>query len=79
MNIQKATEDDMLKLWEETVESMVPTTRFFYQNIKSGNAEFWTWNHQGTERLWENSIFFSGWKMKTSLMEKRKRIYVLSV
>lgn len=45
MEIKLANEKDLLNLWEETKESMEPTTRFFYKNIKNGNAEFWTWNN----------------------------------
>jgi hypothetical protein len=42
MEIRKANEKVLLNLWKETAESMEPTTRFFYDNIKNGNAEFWT-------------------------------------
>ena len=45
MEIRQVNEKDLLNLWEETEESMKPTTRFFYDNIKSQNAEFWTWYH----------------------------------
>ena len=44
MEIRLADEKDLLTLWQETTENMEPTTRFFYENIKSRNAEFWTWN-----------------------------------
>jgi ribosomal protein S18 acetylase RimI-like enzyme len=44
MEIRLANEKDLLKLWQETEESMESTTRFFYNNIKNGNAEFWTCN-----------------------------------
>lgn len=45
MEIRTANEKDLLNLWEETEESMKPTTRFFYENIQHGNADFWTWNN----------------------------------
>lgn len=45
MEIKLANEKDLLFLWEETVQTMQPTTRFFYDNLKSGIAELWTWNH----------------------------------
>lgn len=34
MDIRTANERELLNLWEETEESMKPTTRFFYDNIK---------------------------------------------
>lgn len=42
MEIRQANETTLLNLWQETEKRMEPTTRFFYDNIKSGNAEFWT-------------------------------------
>ncbi len=45
MKIGIANEKDLLDLWGETEKSMNSTTRFFYDNIKSGNAEFWTWKN----------------------------------
>lgn len=44
MEIRQADERVLLNLWQETEKSMEPTTRFFYDNIKNGNAEFWTCN-----------------------------------
>lgn len=46
MEIRLANEEDLLYLWEETTKNMKPTTRFFYDNIKNGDAEFWTWSHK---------------------------------
>lgn len=45
MEIRQADEKVLLNLWQETEISMEPTTRFFYDNIKNGNTEFWTWNN----------------------------------
>ncbi|MCR5279711.1 MAG: GNAT family N-acetyltransferase [Lachnospiraceae bacterium] len=43
MVIRQATCDEMLKLWEyENLENASPTARFFFNNIATGNAEFWT-------------------------------------
>ena len=43
MFIRTATCDEMLALWEYAdFESASPTARFFYNNISSGNAQFWT-------------------------------------
>ena len=44
MEIRQANEKVLLNLWKETEKSMEATTRFFYHNIKDGNAEFWTGN-----------------------------------
>ncbi len=57
MQIRKATGEEMLKLWrypEETTAS--PTARFFYRNICSGNAVFWTVDN-GKELLGELYVF----------------------
>ncbi len=43
MLIRKASGKEMLSLWGyENVEKAPPTASFFYQNITSGNAVFWT-------------------------------------
>ena len=48
MLIRKATGGEMLKLWDyPDVTEASPTARFFYQNITSGNADFWTLEHDG--------------------------------
>ena len=48
MLIRKATADEMLRLWGyQNVNHASPTTKFFYQNISSGNAVFWTLDHNG--------------------------------
>ena len=48
MLIRKASADEMLKLWGyEDVNSAPPTAKYFYQNITSGNAVFWTLDDDG--------------------------------
>ncbi len=43
MRIRKADAREMLALWGyEDVQTAPPTARFFYQNLTSGNAVFWT-------------------------------------
>lgn len=43
MFIRKATADEMLNLWDYAdLNNASPTARFFYNNIRTGNAEFWT-------------------------------------
>ena len=48
MLIRKASGEEMLKLWDyPDVNASSPTARFFYRNIASGNADFWTLEHDG--------------------------------
>ena len=48
MWIRKATGEEMLKLWGcPDVAAASPTARFFYRNLSSGNAVFWTLEHDG--------------------------------
>lgn len=48
MLIRKATGDEMLKLWGyPDVVSSSPTAKFFWRNIASGNAVFWTLDNDG--------------------------------
>ncbi len=48
MIIRKARADEMLKLWGYSdAETASPTARFFYKNIDSGNAIFWTAEDMG--------------------------------
>ena len=47
MFIRQANEDEMLSLWGETVDRMRPTTTFFCENIRNGNAQFWTYDKDG--------------------------------
>lgn len=48
MSIRKATGEEMLSLWGyEDIEKASYTAKFFYQNISSGNAVFWTLDHDG--------------------------------
>ena len=48
MLIRKASGEEMLNLWGyEDAGQAPPTARFFYRNISSGNAVFWTVEHEG--------------------------------
>ena len=48
MLIRKASGEEMLALWGyEDARQAPPTARFFYHNISSGNAVFWTVDHDG--------------------------------
>ena len=48
MLIRKATGEEMLKLWGYgDIDHASPTAKFFYRNISSGNADFWTLDHGG--------------------------------
>lgn len=42
MKIRQADNKDLLNLWQEIEEDMKPTTCFFHENIRNGNALFWT-------------------------------------
>ncbi|MBQ9301173.1 MAG: NUDIX domain-containing protein [Clostridia bacterium] len=57
MLIRKATCEEMLRLWgNQDTTHVSPTARFFYQNISTGNAVFWTLDHGG-ELIGELYIF----------------------
>ncbi len=48
MLIRKASAEEMLSLWgHRDADQAPPTARFFYRNISSGNAVFWTVEHDG--------------------------------
>ena len=48
MLIRKATGEEMLRLWGyEDADSASPAARFYYRNIASGNAIFWTLDDGG--------------------------------
>ena len=48
MQIRKATADEMLRLWGyQSIADAANTARFFYRNISSGNAVFWTVDNDG--------------------------------
>lgn len=48
MKIRTAGAEEMLRLWGyRTVREATPTARFFYENIASGNAVFWTADRGG--------------------------------
>ena len=48
MNIRKADGNEMLRLWGYgNADQVSPTAGFFYHSISSGNAVFWTVDHEG--------------------------------
>ena len=48
MQIRKATGEEMLALWGyEDANTASPTAKYFYRNISSGNAAFWTVDNEG--------------------------------
>ncbi len=48
MLIRKATGEEMLRLWGfSDAETASPNARFYYRNIASGNAVFWTVDRDG--------------------------------
>ena len=58
MEIRKAADQEMLRLWGyETMDSAPPTALFFAQNISSGSAELWTLNDNG-QVIGELSVFW---------------------
>ena len=58
MLIRKAAGEEMLKLWGcEDADAAPPTAKFFYRNITSGNAVFWTVEHEGA-LIGELYVFF---------------------
>ena len=57
MQVRKADGEEMLKLWGyANVAEASPTAQFFYKNIASGNAVFWTVDHDG-ELIGELYVF----------------------
>ena len=59
MRIRKATGEEMLKLWGyEDYPTASPTAKFYYRNIASGNAVFWTVD-DGGELIGELYVFLS--------------------
>ena len=59
MQIRKATGNEMLKLWGYQDDMTVsPTAKFFYRNISSGNAVFWTLDNDG-ELIGELYVFMN--------------------
>ena len=59
MLIRKASGEEMLSLWGyQDIETATPTAKFFYQNICSGNAVFWTLDREG-ELIGELYGFFN--------------------
>lgn len=48
MTIRRATGEEMLALWRaQGVKSSPSTARYFYENLSSGNAIFWTIESEG--------------------------------
>ena len=48
MRIRKATAEEMLTLWGyQDVNKASPTAKFFYDNISTDNAVFWTLDNHG--------------------------------
>ena len=59
MQIRKATGEEMLKLWGyRDHETASPTAKFFYRNVTSGNAVFWTLDNGG-ELIGELYVFLN--------------------
>ena len=59
MLIRKATAGEMLALWGyKEFDTASPTARFFYNNIITGNADFWTIDNDG-ELIAELYVFFN--------------------
>ena len=59
MLIRKASAEEMLDLWGyEDANQAPPTAQFFYRNISSGNAVFWT-VEQGGELIGELYAFLN--------------------
>ena len=59
MQIRKATAAEMLKLWGyKELDTASPTAKFFYNNITTGNADFWTIDKDG-ELIAELYAFFN--------------------
>ena len=57
MKIRRAAEHELLELWGyESIHTASSNAKFFCDNIKSGNAEFWTLDH---EENWSESCMFS--------------------
>ena len=56
--IRKGTGEEMLRLWGyQDAAAASPTAKFFYRNVASGNAVFWTLDHDG-ELIGELYVFF---------------------
>ena len=48
MTVRKATGEEMLEQWGyREPDAVSPTARFFYDNISSGNADFWATENDG--------------------------------
>ena len=58
MKIRKATEHELLELWGyENIHTASSNARFFCDNIKRGNTEFWTLDYDG-ELIGELYVFY---------------------
>lgn len=59
MEIRKAAEQELLELWGyESIQTASSNARFFCDNIKRGNAEFWALDYDG-ELVGELYIFYN--------------------
>ena len=58
IKIRKAAEHELLELWGyESIHTASSNAKFFYDNIKGGNAEFWTLDYDG-ELVGELYVFY---------------------
>ena len=58
MKIRKAAEHELLELWGyESIHTASYNAKFFCDNIKSGNAEFWALDYDG-ELVGELYVFY---------------------
>lgn len=58
MKIRRAAEHELLELWGyDRIHTASSNAKFFCANIKSGNTEFWTLDHDG-ELVGELYVFY---------------------
>lgn len=58
MRIRRATENELLDLWGYgSIHTASSNAKFFYNNIKRGNAEFWALDYDG-ELVGELYVFY---------------------
>ncbi len=59
IEIRRATGEELLALWGyQEFDAASPTTKFFYNNITTSNADFWTLDKNG-ELIAELYVFFN--------------------
>jgi len=74
MKIRLATEDEMVNLWkQQNINSSAWTMQFFCDNLRSGNADFWTMEDQG-QLLGELYVFHR--LEDTDFADGRDRVYL---